>query len=80
MANGFLCKYCGYQETAHDFPDNETYPEKICLNFTLSKKDKKLNDKIEFEEEHKKMEMFDKINQQQHFLILSNGIILDIGL
>ncbi len=50
MANGFRCKVCGYQETAHLFPeyaDEEDTGHELCGRFRLSKKDLIENNEIE---------------------------------
>jgi hypothetical protein len=55
MANGLLCKHCGWQETNHIYgydgifdpasiTGGYTHSLKTCPGFSLSKEDRKLND------------------------------------
>ena len=74
MANGFYCKVCGYQETEHDYREDVDNPEKVCDEFTLSKSDKKQQDKIDKME----MEFEERESRKGYYMLTPNGNVIDI--
>lgn len=76
MANGFYCKKCGEQETAHDFPEYAQNPDNVCGAFVLSASDKKKQKKIDDD----KMEVGRKLAERSLWIVdMETGAMIDIG-